>query len=185
MANRTVDALWRWTDGGTLPVVMDATSCTDGLRNDLAEVLSQENRERHEKLEILDSIEWVHDRLLERLEIRRRVPSASLHPTCASQALGLTEQLWKVVSALAEDVHVPAVATCCGFAGDRGLLHPELTASATAEEADEVRRRGAAAHVSSNRTCELGLEQATGAPYVSFLHVLDDATRWRRGDDPR
>jgi len=35
----------------------------------------------------------------------------------------------------------PAAAGCCAFAGDRGFLHAELTRSATAEEAEEVRAR--------------------------------------------
>ena len=40
--------------------------------------------------------------------------------------------------AVAAEVTVPVDWGCCGFAGDRGLLHPELTASATAREAAEV-----------------------------------------------
>ncbi|GAA1151061.1 hypothetical protein GCM10009579_85390 [Streptomyces javensis] len=43
---------------------------------------------------------------------------------------------------------------CCAFAGDRGLLHPELTGSATAARAKEVRAYAADAHTSSNRTRE-------------------------------
>ena len=36
---------------------------------------------------------------------------------------------------------MPDAVGCCGFAGDRGMLHPELTASASSEEAAEVARR--------------------------------------------
>jgi D-lactate dehydrogenase len=52
------------------------------------------------------------------------------------------------------------------------MLHPELTASATAPQAAEVAERGAAAHVSCNRTCELGMTRATGAPYRHVLELL-------------
>src|SRR5205823_4489397 len=31
MANAAVEALWRWSEGGELPVVVDAASCTYGL----------------------------------------------------------------------------------------------------------------------------------------------------------
>ena len=41
--------------------------------------------------------------------------------------------------ARARCVVLPPGAECCGFAGDRGFLVPELTASATAREAAEVR----------------------------------------------
>ena len=37
--------------------------------------------------------------------------------------------------------YVAAPATCCGFAGDRGILHPELTAAATARRGRRARRR--------------------------------------------
>ena len=69
----------------------------------------------------------------------------------------------------------PISATCCGFAGDRGMLHPELTASATREEAAEVALRASVAHASLNRTCELGMTRATGEPYLHVLQVLDSA----------
>jgi D-lactate dehydrogenase len=63
------------------------------------------------------------------------------------------------------------------MAGDRGLLHPELTAAATAAEAAEVTARPFDAHVSANRTCELALEQATARPYESIVCLLERATR--------
>jgi D-lactate dehydrogenase len=78
---------------------------------------------------------------------------------------------------LAEDVFVPPSANCCGFAGDRGFLHPELTASATQEEALEVREREFDAHVSTNRTCEIGMERATGRPYVHVVQLLEELSR--------
>jgi D-lactate dehydrogenase len=67
--------------------------------------------------------------------------------------------------------------SCCAFAGDRGLLHPELTAAATAPEARSVAQHPAAAYASVNRTCELGMTRATGHPYRHVLEVLEQATR--------
>jgi D-lactate dehydrogenase len=78
---------------------------------------------------------------------------------------------------VAETVHVPTDWGCCAFAGDRGLLHPELTASATAAQAAEVRAVAATAHASCNRTCELGLSRATGQPYRHILEVLAELVR--------
>jgi len=72
---------------------------------------------------------------------------------------------------------VPAAASCCGFAGDRGLLHPELAVAATRDEAAEVSERDYDAYVSSNRTCELGLQQATGRPYGSIVQLVEELTR--------
>ncbi len=78
---------------------------------------------------------------------------------------------------IADEVLVPDDWNCCAFAGDRGMLHPELTASATAAEAAEVRAAGADAHASLNRTCELGMTRATGQPYQHVLELLERATR--------
>ena len=60
---------------------------------------------------------------------------------------------------------------------DRGFLFPELTEAATVEEAAEIRARDFAAHVSSNRTCEIGMERATGRPYVHAVQLLEELTR--------
>jgi hypothetical protein len=80
-------------------------------------------------------------------------------------------------AAMADEVVVPTTATCCGFAGDRGFLHPELVEAATAGEAQEVRERHFDAHLCSNRTCEVGLERATGERFESFVYLLEELTR--------
>jgi D-lactate dehydrogenase len=72
---------------------------------------------------------------------------------------------------------VPRSAGCCGFAGDRGFLVPELTASATAAESREVLSGSFDGYYSSSRTCEIGLTRATGRPYRSFWYLLDEASR--------
>jgi D-lactate dehydrogenase len=100
-----------------------------------------------------------------------------VHPTCATRHLGLTAKLERLASAVADDVVVPSAATCCGFAGDRGLLHPELPLAATADEAAELRGRDFDAHLCSNRTCEIGLRRGTGATFESFWFALEHATR--------
>jgi D-lactate dehydrogenase len=83
----------------------------------------------------------------------------------------------RVTETLAEDVVLALNATCCGMAGDRGLLHPELTASATRPQAEELADVRADAWVSANRTCEIALERATGEPYESVIQLLERATR--------
>ena len=177
-ANETVAALWRWSGEGELPIVIDASSCTHGLV-EAAAFLSEENRERHARLEILDSIAWAAERLLPRLTVARRVGSAVVHPTCSVRHLGLARTLEELAGTLAGEVTVPFEATCCGFAGDRGFLHPELTAAATRAEAAEVRARDADAYLAANRTCEIGLERATGDRFESFVDLLEELTAER------
>ena len=177
MVERTTEKLWRWSDGGKLPVVIDATSCTQGLL-EAASVLGPESAAagRLAELEILDSIEWAA-RLLPDLAVAERVGTAVVHPTCSGAQLGVNAALVEVAGALADDVVVPESAGCCGFAGDRGLLHPELTASATAAEAAEAVAAAGDAHVCSNRTCEIGMTRASGHSYESFVFLLERLSR--------
>ncbi len=176
-ANEMVERLWGWSNEGALPIVIDAASCTNAVAEPGAGVLSEENAERLAKLEILDSVSWAHDRLLPWLEVGEKVGSATVHPTCATRRMGLAPRLRTLADALAEDVYVAPSATCCGFAGDRGFSHPELTAAATAPQAEELSGRRFDAHLSSNRTCEIGLTRATGEPYESVLILLERLTR--------
>ena len=52
------------------------------------------------------------------------------------------------------------------------MLHPELTESATRHEATELAEREFDLYLSANRTCELGMERATGKPWRHVLSVL-------------
>jgi D-lactate dehydrogenase len=176
-ANEMVAKLWEWSEEGKLPVVIDAASCTQAIADPGEGVLSEENAERLGKLEILDSVTWAHDRLLPKLQIADRVGSATVHPTCATRHMGLAPRLRSLAGALADEVYVAPSATCCGFAGDRGISHPELTESATRPQAEELAGRNFDAHLSNNRTCEIGLSRATGESYESVLIKLEELTR--------
>jgi D-lactate dehydrogenase len=176
-ANEMVERLWEWSGEGELPVVIDAASCTHAVAEPGEGVLSEENAERHAALTVLDSVAWAHDRLLPQLAPTAKVGSATVHPTCATRHLGLAPRLRRLVAALAEDVYVAPSATCCGFAGDRGISHPELTAAATRPQAEELAGRSFDVHLSSNRTCEIGLTRATGEPYESVVFLLERLTR--------
>ena len=91
--------------------------------------------------------------------------------------MGLNPALTKVAQASYAEVTVPDAWGCCAFAGDRGMLHPELTASATAAEAAEVKALDADQHASLNRTCEIGMTRATGKTYRHVLELLAERAR--------
>ncbi len=165
MTAHTVEALRRWTGDGSLPVVIDASSCAHALVGEA------------EGIDVLDSITWAHDRLLPNLTVRRILRSAAVHPSCATRHMHLGGKLERLAASVADETFVPASATCCGFAGDRGLLHPELALAATADEAAELQGRDFDAHLCSNRTCEIGLRHGTGATFESFVFALEQATR--------
>lgn len=168
MAGLVRTALTAATDGGRLPVVVDASSCAEGLG-----VLTPE-------FTVVDALDFVAQQVAPLLTVTTPVPAVVVHPTCSTTELGSTASLVALARLVSEDVTVPIDWGCCAFAGDRGLLHPELTASATAPEAAEVARLAARGiptqYVSANRTCEVGMHRATGQHYRHVLEVLDEAT---------
>lgn len=172
MKSRVLPELWEASDHGRLPVICDAASCTEGL-----ERLAAGAEELYPDLRFIDAIAFVDEHVLEGLTVTRKIGSLALHPTCSSTHLGTNDALRRIGEAIAATVVVPDGWGCCAFAGDRGMLHPELTASATRREAESVATRSFDAYASTNRTCELGMTRATGHQYEHLLEVLERATQ--------
>jgi D-lactate dehydrogenase len=180
MSDRVLASLWEASRHGALPVVCDAASCTEGLDVMLAQAVKSDPRYRGLRIE--DATTYVAREVLPGLSVSAKLASIAVHPTCSTTALGTTGALKTIAAAVADEVFIPEGWGCCAFAGDRGMLHPELTASATAEESAEVAdadraRGGFDAFVSANRTCEIGMTRATGRPYRHVIEVLEELTR--------
>ncbi|MGC9292056.1 MAG: FAD-binding and (Fe-S)-binding domain-containing protein [Acidobacteriaceae bacterium] len=174
--DHTIENFYRWSDGGRLPIVVDTSPCTYGLKTARAH-LKPENRAKFDKLTILDSVEFAHDRILPHLPLHRKVHSVALHPVCSVTKMAITPKLVRIAQACSDNVLVPRDAGCCAFAGDRGFLFPELTASATSMEAAQATSEEHEGYFSSSRTCEIGMTRATGKVYRSYLHLLDHVSR--------
>jgi D-lactate dehydrogenase len=175
MADLVLPALTVASRDGDLPIICDAASCTEGLET----MRSTAKALGYSRLRFVDAVEFVHDELLDQLVVTDPVESLTLHHTCSTAALGITTQLTAVAQRVSRELVVPIDEGCCAFAGDRGMLHPELTASATTAEAAEVATRITTAYASANRTCEIGMTRATGRPYQHILEVVERATRPR------
>lgn len=171
MKQRMLSTLRSATRDGELPVVCDASSCSEGLVH-----LSQSDTEEP-RIRVIDVVDFVAERILPNLPSIEKIETLVLHPTCSSERLGINTQLEAIAHAVAEKVVIPDAWGCCAFAGDRGMLHPELTASATREQAAQVRELAATSHASCNRTCELGMTRATGSEYQHVIELLASATR--------
>jgi len=175
-ATRTAEALWEASDGGRHPVVTDASPCGGTLRDAVADILAEQGRAV--TMDDFPSF-WAREVLpgLEKAPVRPG--TAILHPTCTLIKTGGLPDLLAVARAHAEKVVVPAFVECCGFAGDRGFLVPELTRSATEVEAKEIARLleedEDAGLYSTCRTCEIGMSRATGRPFLPVVALVQDA----------
>ncbi|HEX9840780.1 MAG TPA: FAD-binding and (Fe-S)-binding domain-containing protein [Anaerolineales bacterium] len=170
---------WEWSDHGKLPIVIDTTSCAHTLRT-CSNDLSSEDLALYRQMTILDSVEFIHDTLLPQLDIHAIDEDVILHPNCSAQKLGVQDKLVSIAKQCARTATVPLTLGCCGFAGDRGLLFPELTASATQRESAEVNSHHYGGYYSSNIPCELGMSEATGKDYTSIVYLVERVSRISR-----
>lgn len=159
--SRATAALREASRDGDDPIVTDASPCAATLGVPVLDFTSF----------------WARHVLPGHPELPKVNGEAILHPTCSLVKQGGLADLLAVASAHAERVFVPAAAECCGFAGDKGFFVPELTASATRAEADEVRGRMSEASrlVSTCRTCEIGMTRAVGRSYSSVIELVREA----------
>jgi D-lactate dehydrogenase len=172
-AARTAEALWAASARGRDTVVTDASPCAGTLQDLALGHLLQDGR----RMRILDFPSfWAWEVLPMLAETPRRPGPTVLHPTCTLVRMGGLPDLMRVARAHSAEVSVPAGAECCGFAGDRGFLLPELTASATAAESAEVRAFSPGAGLYSTcRTCEIGMSRGVGREYRSLVHLVREA----------
>ena len=164
-AQKLEDALFALSDGGRLPVVLDASPCAQRMKARL-----------DGRLRVLDFPEFAAAALLPRLRIEKQPGPIALHLNCSARRLGEESALHQLAEACASAVVTPTSVQCCGFGGDRGFLAPELNAHALRHIHAEL-PADCACGVSSNRTCELGLSAETGLPYRSIAWLLEVASR--------
>ncbi len=173
MANQTIGKLWKCTQKGKLPVVLDITACTHTL-HDCRPVLTTENKKYFDALTILDSIHYIADYILPNTKVVAKKSSIALHPVCSLYHMGLTARFIEIAKQLAVEVEVPMHAGCCGMAGDRGFLFPELTESATLPEANDLKGKTFDGYYSTSKTCEIAMSDAVGENYQSLLYLVED-----------
>ena len=156
--------LRRASDNGRYPIVLDASACSLRMKTFLAE-----------RLPVFDIVEFAHDALLPRLMLQKKAEPVLLHLNCSASRMGFAAKLKKLADACATQVTQPAGVKCCGFGGDRGFVVPELNAHALRKLHADVPASCCGGY-SSNQTCEIGLTAATGIPYKSIVHLLDECS---------
>jgi D-lactate dehydrogenase len=170
MANALTSALLAAADngqGGLYPIILDASSCSARMQKLLAG-----------RVQILDFHEFAVDALLPRLQYRmqKKPGPIALHINCSARRTGTHDKLRTLMAACTEAVVEPAGVTCCGFAGDRGFVVPELNTHALRKIHAEL-PSNCCEGVSTNRTCEIGLTEETGRPYRSVAYLLEECSR--------
>jgi D-lactate dehydrogenase len=171
--NRMIEYLWAVSDNGRIPIVIDVSSCAYTLHR-LGPTLSQDNFKKFQALSIIDAVDFLHDMVMPKANVKRRKKQIVIHPVCSLEKMKTEYKFISVARFFAEDVTLPKSAGCCGMAGDRGFLFPELTASATKPEAREIMETNFDGYYSSTKTCEMAMSEATNKNYESILYLVDE-----------
>jgi D-lactate dehydrogenase len=164
------EALAEASDNGRLPILSDTSPCSYRLKRALPEHLRP-----------LDIVEFIHDRLMDRLEFRKQAEPVALHVTCSGRKMGLEAKLTAIGKACSDDAVLPQSVGCCGWAGDKGFTTPELNEHALRSLKDEL-PQGCRSGYSHSRTCEIGLSKHGGVPYRSIVHLVDACTSPARAE---
>ncbi len=163
-AREMEDELKRVSNNGEIPIVMDTSPCVERMKEVFDPVLK-----------IYDPSVFVLEHLQEKLTFSKVPKSVTVHIPCSSRKLGLDDKIKNVAQMCADKVIIPPFVTCCGFAGDRGFLHPELTESAL-NNLKESLPEDITGGYSTSRGCEIGLSNVSGIQYKSLLYLIDEAT---------
>ncbi len=173
-ANNIIGKLWKTSRYGSLPVVIDVSSCAYTLHN-IRAALDEENKSKFDQLTILDSVDFLHDMVMPTAFVKQKKTNIVLHPVCSLEKMKTGNKFITLANHFANEVTVPKYTGCCGMAGDRGFLFPELTAAATNPEALEVTQQTYNGYYSSTKTCEMAMSEAAKENYESILYLVDEA----------
>ncbi len=158
-------ALMHASNQGEIPILMDTSPCVERMKEWF-----------NPALKIYDPSVFVLEHLQDKLTFSKVWKSVAVHVPCSSRKLGIEGKIKEVAGMCAEEVVIPPFVTCCGFAGDRGFYHPELTESAL-NNLKESLPGNITEGYSTSRGCEIGLSEVSGIQYKSLLYLIDKATR--------
>lgn len=176
VANKTVELFFSLSDSGRIPIFCDTTSCTHTLLHTMKSALTPENQQRLADMTIIDITQWLTAHVLPRLSVVAPKRRVLIHPTCASRLLGLQDLMQEIAERCACEVVLPVNTQCCGAAGDRGFMFPEVARSATAPEKAEIGDTDFDGCYSLARTCEISMMDTINRPYESIVYLVDETT---------
>ena len=149
------------SDGGKAPIVFDTSPCAYRMKRYLAG-----------RLNIIDIVDFIHDRVLPRVTLEPRAETVAVHPVCSVRKMGGVDKLTTIARRCAKEVVTVEDVQCCGFAGEKGFNVPELNEYAL-RHLKESLPKSCSAGYSSSRTCEIGLSEFSGVPYRSIVQLVE------------
>lgn len=158
------EALLKASNNGQYPVLCDQSPCLHRMR------------EKIESIQLYEPAEFIETYLVDRLDFHPIEESIAIHITCTMRKMQLGQTLIKLAKRCSTNVLVPEEVGCCGFAGDKGFMRPEVNAFALRKLEPQIKSNAVVTGYSNSRTCEVGLTTNSGVPYMSIVYLVDRCT---------
>lgn len=160
------DALWKASEEGRYPVLCDQSPCLHRMKHKI------------KRMRLYEPSEFILEFLADKLEFHQTDTPVAIHLTCSMRLMHKTDKMLELARMCSSNVIVPEGVGCCGFAGDKGMTHPELNKYALRKLKAQV--KGIPVGYSNSRTCEIGLATNSGIPYVSIAYLVNRCTTPKR-----
>ena len=139
------------------PVLLDNSSCVYNTLN-------------HSNVSKPSSMVDIIEANLHRLKIKKRYAKLAVHIDCSSKKLRQDEQIICLLKNFADELVIPHAINCCGFAGNKGFITPELNQAALSTLAGQITNCDIG--VTFNRNCQIGLSLHGQKTYVSLAELV-------------
>jgi len=157
-------ALLKASENGKYPILYDMSPCFYHSKEEFSKTLK-----------IVDPIEFMLHYVMPQLVVKNKKDTIAVYPVCSVKKIGKTEQL-VALSKLCADKVTLIDSNCCGFAGDRGFLIPELNEHGLRELKAQIPSNCKEGY-STSRTCEIGFEKMSGIDFKSIFYLVEEVTR--------
>lgn len=162
------DALMKASQNGKYPIVIDHSACFNHAFKHMPD------------LEINDISEFLCKYVVPHLDIEKCDERVIVHKQCKIKSLGKSQYIEDLARLCTDHVFNIKSFACDGFAGQKGFFTPELNKVATKDLAGEIAEYGATLGVSSSSTCEIGLGENGGIPFVGVAFLLDRCSKAKK-----
>ena len=162
------DALMKASQNGKYPIVIDHSACFNHAFKHMPD------------LEINDISEFLCKYVVPHLDIEKCDERVIVHKQCKIKSLNKSQYIEDLARLCTDHVFNIKSFACDGFAGQKGFFTPELNKSATKDLAGEIAEYGATLGVSSSSTCEIGLGENGGIPFVGIAFLLDRCSKAKK-----
>jgi D-lactate dehydrogenase len=156
-------ALYKASDGCKYPVLCDMSPCLYTMKTNMGE-----------RLNLYEPAEFIDKFLIDKLNIKQLDKKIAIFSVCSAKKMEVDVILEKIARRCAKEV-VVIDSNCCGFAGDRGFILPELNRHGLRNLREQS--VGCQVGYATSRTCEIGLSEHGGITYKSILYLVEEASK--------